>query len=185
MITARASTAKLTVVACVVAACLLLPGTGSAGRPIQPIAIQVYAGQSIFPGAQVEGFVGRAGERSYMEAILSVEAMPTGCPTCLIPGRFPVDIYVGAILPDGRFASWVGTPQAPTVVTGAAPVPIILDVNLMEKSETAIRVEFTATEPTGWYLLYGIVVKTGGAPFDPASWISTHFYPFLMGPAGQ
>ena len=37
--------------------------------------------------------------------------------------------------------------------------------------------EFTATEPTGLYLLYGIVVKTGGTPFDPASWISAHFYP--------
>ena len=183
MIATRVRAAKLTVVASLVAATVLLPETSSAGRPIKPISILVYAGQSIFPGAQVEGFVGRVGDRSYMEAILSVEAMPIACPTCSIPGRFPVDIYVGAILPDGRFASWVGTPQAPTVVTGAAPVPLIVDVNLLEKSETVVRVEFTATEPTGLYLLYGIVVETGGAPFDPASWISTHFYPFLMGPA--
>jgi hypothetical protein len=138
----------------------------------------------VFPGAQFAIYMGRVGERSYMEAILSVDAMPTGCPTCLsIAGRFPVDIYIGAILPDGRVASWVGTPQAPTVVTGAAPVPFIVDVNLLEKSETAARVDFTATEPAGWYTLYGLVVKTGGALFDPASWISTHFYPFLMVPA--
>lgn len=183
MIAARARTAKLTVVACVAAACLFLPGPSSAGPPLNPIRITIYAGQSIFPGAQFALYMGRVGERSYMEAILSVEAMPIGCPTCLVPGRFPVDVYVGAILPDGRFASWVGTPQAPAVVTGAAPVPFILDVNLLEKSETAVRVEFTATEPAGWYLLYGIVVTTGGAPFDPASWISTHFYPLLMVPA--
>jgi hypothetical protein len=183
MIATRVRAAKLTVVASLVAASALLSGTSGAGRPIKPMSIQVYAGQSIFSGAQVELFVGRVGERSYMEAILSVEAVPIGCPTCLVPGRFPVDIYVGAILPDGRFASWVGTPQAPTIVTGVAPVPLIVDVNLVEESETAVRVEFTATEPTGSYLLYGIVVKTGGAPFDPASWISTHFYPFLLGPA--
>jgi hypothetical protein len=183
MITARVRTAKLMVVACMAAACLFLPGSSSAGPPANPIRITVYAGQSIFPGAQFALYMGRVGERSYMEAILSVDALPLGCPVCLLPGRSPVDIYIGALLPDGRLVSWVGTPQAPVVVTGDAPLPFIRNVDLLEKSETSVRVEFTATEPAGWHLLYGIVVTTGGAPFDPASWISTHFYPLLMVPA--
>ena len=171
------------VLAWLVVACLFLPGSASAGPPLNPIRITVYAGQSVFPGAQFALYVGRTGERSYMEAILSVDAQPPPCPVCLVPGRFPVDIYVGAILPDGRFVSWVGTPQAPVVVTGAAPLPFIRNVELLEKLDASVRVEFVATEPAGWHLLYGIVVQTGGAPFDPASWISTHFYPFLMVPA--
>lgn len=183
MITVRARTAKLAVVACLVAGGLFLPRTSSAGPPLNPIRITVYAGQSIFPGAQFALFVGRVGERSYMEAILSVDAQPPPCPVCLLPGRSPVDVYIGAILPDGRVVSWVGTPQAPALVTGAAPVPFIRNVDLLEKLDTSVRVEFTATEPAGWHLLYGIVVTTGGAPFDPASWVNTHFYPFLMVPA--
>ena len=183
MITARARTTMPRVLACVVTACLFLPGSTSAGPPANPIRITVYAGQSIFPGAQFALYMGRVGERSYMEAILSVDALPLGCPVCLVPGRSPVDVYIGTILPDGRFESWVGTPQAPVVVTGAAPLPFIRNVDLLEKSETSVRVEFIATEPAGWHLLYGIVVTTGGAPFDPASWVSTHFYPLLLVPA--
>ena len=182
MITAGARFRILRIVVFLGLALGLGPVTASAGLPYKPIAIVLYAGQSIFPGAQVELFVGRVGERSYMEAILSVEAQPGPCPVCDFASRYPADIYVGAIRPDGRFASWVGSPQVPTVVTGAAPLPIIVNVDLLEKSQTAVRLDFVAQEPAGLYVLYGIVTRTGSTPLDPTFWISTHFYPFLLVP---
>jgi hypothetical protein len=180
MIATRVRAATLMVVISIVS--VLLAGTGSAGPPIKTISILVYAGQSIFPGAQMEGFVGRVGEPSYMEAILSVAAAPLPCPVCATAGRFPFDLYVGAIRPDGDVVAWVGTPQALSVVTGTAPVPLLVDVDPypVERTDTIMRLQFTTTEPVGLYVLYDIAVRTGGAPFDPASWIATHFYPFQL-----
>ncbi len=173
MITAGARFRSARVTVFVVLALGLWPANGGAGLPLKPISIVVYAGQSVFPGAQVELFFGRVGERSYMEAILSVEAQPGPCPVCDFAGRYPTDIYVGAIRPDGQFASWIGNPQAPTVVIGAVPVPLVVNVDLVETSQTATRLDFVAQEPVGLYVLYGIVTRTGSRPFDPAYWIST------------
>ena len=93
----------------------------------------------------------------------------------------PCDVYVGASLPDGRFLSWVGDPQAPTLVTSAAPIPFLADVTAAETTSFNLLHRFTAVDPQGWYILYGLVVAAGADPLDPRRWIDTYFFPLLVG----
>jgi hypothetical protein len=95
------------------------------------------------------------------------------------------DVYVGAILPDGRFVSWVGNPQAPTptLVAGAAPVPFLSNVVLPAATTVFQRTHsFAAVEPQGWYWLYGLIVAPGADPLDPHHWLNTYFFPLLVTP---
>lgn len=41
-----------------------------------------------------------------------------------------VDWYVGLIAPDGRFLSFVGDPDAPTLAAGATPVPLATEITV-------------------------------------------------------
>jgi hypothetical protein len=97
-----------------------------------------------------------------------------------------VDVYVGAILPDGRFMSWVGDPLASTFVTGQAPVPLFAGVVPAVGTRNFQRsLSFTAGAAQGWYVLYGIVVRAGADPLEPREWGGWNpaaFYPFLVTP---
>jgi len=96
------------------------------------------------------------------------------------------DLYVGAILPDGRFMSWVGDPQASTFVTGQSPVPLLAGfVPEVGEQYFSRQLSFRAGDPQGWYVLYGLVVRPGANPLDPrewGGWNPTSFYPFLVTP---
>ena len=160
---------KLRLVAWLVAGSLLLPGTSRAqiDFPALP-SITVAASNGGFRTYNI-----RIGGKIFMETTLSV--------TEFIP-FLHVDVYVGAILPDGRFASWVGDPQAPTLVTGAAPVPLV--ANVVPAATTYYfrpAYTFTAADAQGWYWLYGIVTRAGTDPLLPV-WIDVSFWPFLVSP---
>jgi len=99
------------------------------------------------------------------------------------------DVYVGAMLPDGRFVSWTGDPHAATLVTGNAPVPLLADILPTGTPQYFQRyLSFTAADPLGWQVLYGIVVRAGANPLDPrewAGWNATSFFPVLVLPPTQ
>ena len=94
----------------------------------------------------------------------------------------PVDVYVGLILPDGRFASWVGDPRSPSLSMGAAPVPLATGAFPSDVTTSQRIQQFGASDPQGWYVLYGLVVSAGKNPLDPHHWISTSFFPLLLAP---
>jgi hypothetical protein len=78
-----------------------------------------------------------------------------------------VDVYVGAIRPDGRFMSWVGDPLASTFVTGQAPVPLFAGVVPTVGTRNFQRsLSFAAGAGPGWCVLYGLVVRAGANPLD-------------------
>ena len=94
----------------------------------------------------------------------------------------PVDVYVGLIQPDGRFASWVGDPRAPSLLIGPAPVPLLAGVVPSDVSSSQRVHQFGASDARGWYVLYGLVVDAGADPLDPHRWITTSFFPLLVTP---
>jgi hypothetical protein len=97
-----------------------------------------------------------------------------------------VDVYVGAILPDGRFTSWVGDPQGSTFVTGQTPVPLFAGIVPVVGTRNVYRqISFTGVAGPGWYVLYGIVVRAGANPLDAREWSGWNpaaFYPLLVTP---
>lgn len=113
------------------------------------------------------------GFEMFMDVLLSAE-----------PGNpvVPVDVYVGAILPDERFVSWVGDPKTPELAVGALPVPLLTSV--LPTATMALRVghTFMPADPHGWYMLYGIIVRAGAGPFDPSRWVNASFFPLLVHP---
>ena len=175
MTIARVQAMKLGLMTCLVAGSLLLPVTSSAvGR----LSIQVAASNGLFTFHAT-----RIGSAFFWEATLSVNDLLVEGPNCVVNvgGNFGhCDVYVGASLPDGRFVSWVGDPQAPTLVTSAAPIPFLADVTAAKT--TSFRLVHRFTDPQGWYILYGLVVPAGADPLDPRRWTDTYFFPFLVGP---
>jgi hypothetical protein len=118
--------------------------------------------------------VTRIGFGQFMEALLSVEQ---------VNALLPVDVYIGVILPDGRFVSWVGDSAMPTLVIRATPVAFLS--NVVPRETTAFRVPYIlgASDPLGWYMLYGLVVSTDADPVEPSNWIRSSFFPLLVRPA--
>jgi len=80
------------------------------------------------------------------------------------------DLYVGARLPDGRFASWVGAEQ-PTLVIGPAPAPLGRSMTFDGIRILTVSHSFGPGEPRGWYVLFAILARPGMSPLDPKQWI--------------
>lgn len=154
--------------ASLVALSLLQPAAGRAVPILSPVSITVYATYGMGP---IHTTPITAAFR--MDAILSIDYDD-------IPRS--VDVYVGAILPDGRFASWVGDPQKPSVSTGAKPVPFLVSLTPVDATYN-LNEQLSSTDQRGWYTLYGIIVPAGADPLDPHRWLSTSFYPLLVTPA--
>ena len=180
MTNARVQAMKLGLMAWLVAGSLLLPVTSSADSAVLGrLSIRVAVSNGLFTYHAT-----RIGAAISWEAVLSVNAdLLIEGPNCVVNGGGNwghCDVYVGASLPDGRFVSWVGDPQAPTLVTSAAPIPFLADVTAAET--TSFRLVHRFTDPQGWYILYGLVVPAGADPLDPRRWADTYFFPFLVGP---
>jgi hypothetical protein len=163
----RVEVMKLGLIAWLLAGSLLVPVTSGATTPPLP-SISVNAGNGL-------GIIHFApiGTGIFMDALLSV--------VVVVP-EVHVDVYVGAIVPDGWFVSWVGGPQAPTLVGSTSPVPFLANVVPAETKTFRLAHTFATGEPQGWYWLYGLVVNAGADPLDPRSWIDTFFFPLLVTP---
>jgi len=151
----------------VLAVSLTQPAASRAVPILSPVSITVYATLGLGP---IHTTSVNAGFR--MDAIISLDYDD-------VPGS--VDVYVGAILPDGRFVSWIGDPQKPSVSIGAAPVPFLVKFTAVDATFN-LNQQPSADAPLGWYTLYGIIVPTGADPLDPARWLSTSFYPLRITP---
>ncbi|HMH50711.1 MAG TPA: hypothetical protein VK548_10790 [Candidatus Acidoferrum sp.] len=123
-----------------------------------------------------------------MEALLSFEDIVFYDGSSALP-VVQYDVYVGVMLPDGRFASWTGDPHAATLVTGTAPVPILAGILPTTAPQFFRRYQgFTAADPQGWHVLYGLAVRAGANPLDPrewAGWNAAVFFPILILPQTQ
>ena len=126
--------------------------------------------------------------------LLSMEALLSFEDVVFYDGSSPLpvvryDVYVGTMLPDGRFASWTGDPHAATLVTGTAPVPILAGILPTTPPQFFRRYHrFTAADPLGWQVLYGLAVRAGANPLDPrewAGWNAASFFPVLILPPTQ
>ena len=109
--------AKLGFVAFLMVTSLVVPETGRALAP----AITVVAGTGL--GGLTHTIP--IGGGVFMQVTLSFQDLGGLLDTQKADSAAGADLYVGAILPDGRFKSWVGDPQASTFVTGQAPVPLL------------------------------------------------------------
>jgi len=168
MIITSVHMSKILLVVGLVAISLFRPEASRAAPFLTPVSITVYATYGIGPLHTTP-----IGAGILMDAVVSLEY-----------GDFPhrVDLYVGAILPDGRFASWVGDPAQPSLATGGTPQPFLVNVIPAEASYSLTVQQFSGGDPTGWYTLYGIIVPAGAPPLDPGRWLSTSFSPLLVTP---
>jgi len=172
----RARAATLAFVTCVAATSWLLPATAGAAIPLQSF-VMVTAGNGF-----VQLHTAPLGPLTVME--VAVEFASFGFLD--VPSadyNVAVDVYVGMVLPDGRFVSWVGDPLGSSFVTGAAPAPLFAGVVPSVGKYYAHR-WLTLTTP-GWCVLYGLVVPAGANPLDPrewAGWNPAAFYPLLVVP---
>jgi hypothetical protein len=173
----RAGAATVALVTCVVAISGLLPATAGAAIPLQSF-VTVTAGNGFVPSIHTAPL----GPFTVME--VSVEFASFGfLDAANADSNLAVDVYVGMILPDGRFMSWVGDPHGSTFVTGPAPAPLFSGVVPSVGTYHAYRWLTLATP--GWCVLYGLVVRAGANPLDPrewAGWNPAAFYPLLVVP---
>ena len=176
--------AKLTLITTLLAGSLLVPGPRGAATAQIP-SMTVFATDGLV-GVQLHAVP--IGHVLSMEAALSFENIAFLDRSRDVP-VLRYDVYVGAILPDGRFVSWTGDPHAATLVTGNAPVPLLANILPTSTPQYFQRyLSFTAGDPLGWHVLYGLAVRAGANPLDPrewAGWNATSFFPVLVLPPTQ
>jgi hypothetical protein len=103
----------------------------------------------------------------------------------LTPGSTPaqVDIYLGALLPDGiTFLSLVQvSPGVISFVLGPSPVPFQSNVTLAPVAVPFSYI-FAGFEPTGTYFAYAGLVVAGTNPLQSANQLSLGFQAFQLVP---
>jgi hypothetical protein len=103
----------------------------------------------------------------------------------LTPGSTPtqVDIYLGALLPDGvTFLSLVETsPGVISFALGPSPTPFLANVTLAPLGVPFLY-QFAGFEPAGTYFTYAGLAVAGSNPVLPASQLSLAIQPFQFTP---
>jgi len=103
----------------------------------------------------------------------------------LIPGSTPpqVDIYLGALLPDGvTFVSLMQvSPGVISFALGPSPIPFSANVTLTQ-AVVPFSYTFNGFEPVGTYLMYAGLVIAGTDPFQPANHLSIGIQAFQFNP---
>ena len=177
-------TMKLALIATLLASALLGPGARGVATAQIP-SMTVFATDGL---VDVQLHAVPIGHFLSMEAALSFEDRAFLDRSRALP-VVRYDVYVGAMLPDGRFVSWTGDPHAATLVTGNAPVPLLANILPSSTPQYFQRyLGFIAADPLGWHVLYGLAVRAGANPLDPrewAGWNATSFFPVLVLPPTQ
>ena len=177
MTTVRPQATHLALVMCLVVASWLAPMTAGAAIPLQSFV-------TIIVSDGITGFAHAAPVGPFMVMEVAIEFASFGFLDAPNADSYPpVDVYVGMILPDGRFMSWVGDPHGSTFVTGPAPAPLFAGVVPSVGTHHAYRYPTFGTP--GWWILYGLVVRAGANPLEPrewAGWNPAAFYPLLVVP---
>ncbi len=172
---------KLALIATLLSSSLLLPGAGGVATAQIP-SMTVFATDGLL-GVQLHAVP--IGHILAMEAALSFDDRAFLDRSRALP-IVRYDVYVGIMLPDGRFVSWTGDPHAATLVTGNTPVPLLANILPSSTPQFFQRyLSFTAADPLGWRVLYGVAVRAGANPLDPrewAGWNATSFFPVLVLP---
>lgn len=94
------------------------------------------------------------------------------------------DVYVGAALPNGQFASWVqnGT-EPPAWKVGSDPLPLMQSVALDAiPILSPLQHTFSNGNPLGFYVAYAALVVPGADPLDTLNWIDTSTVVFKLNP---
>jgi len=103
----------------------------------------------------------------------------------LTPGSTPtfVDIYFGALLPDGvTFASLVEiSPGVISFILGPFPIPFLANVTLAPLG-VPFSYQFAGFEQAGTYFTYAGLAVAGSNPFLPANQLSLAIQPFQFTP---
>jgi len=103
----------------------------------------------------------------------------------LTPGSAPaqVDIYLGALLPDGvTFLSLVQmSPGVVSIALGPSPVPFLANVALAPLG-VPFSYTFMGFEPIGTYFTYAGLVVAGTNPLQPANQLSLALQAFQFSP---
>lgn len=123
------------------------------------------------------------------DGFVTIHATPAGSPivmeaTLTVPDASleRLDVYVGIVPPGGESLSWVTSKYGlywPTLTSSAAPVPYIVNFPIYSGTHKLLY-RAPAADAQGWHTLYGLIVPPGADPFDPARWISSSFFPFLV-----
>lgn len=95
------------------------------------------------------------------------------------------DVYVGAALPNGQFASWVNNGTDPPIWKAAAiPLPLMKSVQLdTTPIPSSLDRVFSDDDPFGFYIIYALLVYPGKDPLDTRNWISVGTVPFTLNPS--
>jgi virginiamycin B lyase len=112
--------------------------------------------------------VSLSGSVLHMDQTITYEAILTPGPT-----PTPVDIYLGAVLPDGvTFASFIEvSPGVISFAVGPSPIPFQANVTLRQ-AVIPFSYTFNGFEPVGAYFMYAHLVIAGSDPLVPANQLS-------------
>jgi hypothetical protein len=92
----------------------------------------------------------------------------------------PVDIYLGAVTPDGLFVSLISVPPNGIGATaGASPTPFATNAQIAQPMNIPFTYTFTGGELPGTYFGYAEIVPAGGPPLQP---LSLNIAPFQFTP---
>lgn len=93
---------------------------------------------------------------------------------------FPSDIYFGVQSPD-RGKVWTWAPNQDGIVTlNEGIVPFARASKAGRLSTGSIEHIFTGSEPSGMYLIFMVMVTSGGDPTDSGQWIRVGMSPFFF-----
>jgi hypothetical protein len=161
----------------------LLPMVFLAFLPVQALATEMIpppsVSLSISTAVGVPTHYFQAGRN--LSAGVGVKKAPWPIP---IERYKQADFYVGALMPDGRYASWIlGADGAAVLVTGPTPLPYMAHVLLeTEPSPPYFQCLFSGTEPIGFYLAFALLVVPGADSLDTRNWIAVSTVPFTFNP---
>lgn len=148
---------------------------GSTAEPpffFHTAALARYQGGGPTAAAGLNGSAFRTGQTITYEATLIPDSTPT-----------QVDIYLGALLPDGvMFLSLVQSgPGIVSVVLGSAPVAFLTEVTL-PPLRIPFAFTFTGAEPGGTYFTYAGLAVAGSNPFLAENQLSLAIQTFQFTP---
>lgn len=90
------------------------------------------------------------------------------------PGGFPMDVYLGVIVPGGKVFSWVPKPGGgASVVSGLSPVArSVTEPSFTTRNVFGADAQYTFTEADalGLYSVFTLLVPAGKDPGDARQW---------------